>query len=56
MRHLADLVLDPKTGAVVGNTKLKALCGATGKSVLPKGTPTSEGVCPRCLALSKNES
>jgi hypothetical protein len=55
MRHLADVVVDDRDN-VVGNTKLKALCGATGSNVLPAGTP-SDGpdVCPQCLALAGRE-
>lgn len=50
-RHLADVVLDGD-GKVVGNTKLKALCGATGSNLLPKGTPVDETVCVECAKLA----
>lgn len=53
MRHLTDVVIDSKTGGVIGNTQLRALCGASGSKLLPKGTAASTpDVCPRCLALA----
>jgi len=56
VRNLADLVV--VDGKVVGNTSLKALCGATGSRLLPKGLAMTgngpKSICPTCAALARS--